>query len=275
MKKVVKNTGFPYTQELIMLLVLVLLSITFAIAIFASQKVDEVTPREEDNVPVEIESIEVSLIDSFPVEANIKVAGIQGDACPSSYSLSQEISGNNIELSLSRTREDDKCIEMETTFLETFPIDIVDLKKGNYTVNLQGKTDELVLSIDNTITLSDEYLAMEFYPLDKEDVYAGYISTPKAPDFLSKNKTDITTMAKSGPDTALIYKSIAIDDIGYAIFYLPTGASVLSGQGKYEIFYDLYSELVAVKDLKNDETKYYLLDPKGGKPELITTVEST
>lgn len=275
MKKVIKKEGFPYTQELIMLLVLVLLSITFAIAIFASQKVDEVTPKEEDNVPVEVELIEVSLIDSFPVEANIKVTGIQGDACPSSYSLGQEINGNNIELSLSRSRKDDKCIEMETSFSETFPIDIVDLKKGNYTVTLQGKTDELVLRIDNTITLRDEYLALEFYPLDKSDVYTGYISNPKVPDFLKKSVTDITTMVKAGPDTALIYKSIVIDDIGYAIFYLPTGASVLSGQGKYEVFYDLYSELVAVKGLKNEDTKYYLLDQKGGKPKLVTTVTNT
>lgn len=271
--KTVKKNKFPYGQELVMLLILVLLSITIAVAILTSRKVDEVTPNAGENVPISVESILVETIDSFPIEATVKVSGIQDDACPGTYHMSQNIHSNTIDLDLTRTREDVKCVPIKTKFQETFPIDILDLKKGTYTVNLQNATAEFVLSIDNTITLSDENVALELYPITEKDFYTGHIFYPKVPTYLSKYKDEIVQQSTKGPNSAGSYFAYSAPEAGYGIFYLPTGQAILSEQGNFEIFFDEHSLLFVVNDKDTNVTKYYLLNQKGTKPELVTTIQ--
>lgn len=270
-----KKTSFPYTQELVMLFVLFCVSVAFAVAILVSRNIDKVTPEEEEDAPVTVTSFDLLVMESFPVEAKIKVTGSQSDSCVGSYTLEEDINGFDIDLSIKRSRQTIECIEKTTPFQETFDIDINGLEKGEYNVNLGGITKKLILSVDNTVLLYDEGLALDLYPLEEGDMFNGHIYYPKVPSFLLEYKNEIQEKSVLGTNTAGYYFADNIENVGFGLFYLPTGALVLSGEGEYEIFYDKYSKLFITKETDNDTTitKYYLLSSKGTKPELITEIK--
>ncbi len=270
-----KKTSFPYTQELVMLFVLFCVSVAFAVAILVSRNIDKVTPEEEEDAPVTVTSFDLLVMESFPVEAKIKVTGSQSDSCVGSYTLEEDINGFDIDLSIKRSRQTIECIEKTTPFQETFDIDINGLEKGEYNVNLGGITKKLILSVDNTVLLYDEGLALDLYPLEEGDMFNGHIYYPKVPSFLLEYKNEIQEKSVLGTNTAGYYFADNIENVGFGLFYLPTGALVLSGEGEYEIFYDKYSKLFITKETDNDTTitKYYLLSSKGTKPELVTEIK--
>lgn len=270
-----KKTSFPYTQELVMLFVLFCVSVAFAVAILVSRNIDKVTPEEEEDAPVTVTSFDLLVMESFPVEAKIKVTGSQSDSCVGSYTLEEDINGFDIDLSIKRSRQTIECIEKTTPFQETFDIDIDGLEKGEYNVNLGGITKKLILSVDNTVLLYDEGLALDLYPLEEGDMFNGHIYYPKVPSFLLEYKNEIQEKSVLGTNTAGYYFADNIENVGFGLFYLPTGALVLSGEGEYEIFYDKYSKLFITKETDNDTTitKYYLLSSKGTKPELVTEIK--
>lgn len=260
-----------------MLLILVLISLSFAVAVMASRKLDKVTPEAGEEVPVSVSDMEVITIDSFPVEASVRISGVQGDSCSGEYNLKQSINSFYIDLELTRIRQDIKCVEEGTPFDETFKLDILGLSKGLYTVKLGDLQSSLELPIDNSTTLSDESVALGLYTIKEEDFFTGHIFYPKVPSFLSEFKNEIIENSIKGPNTGGYYFTAYYEDEGYALFYLPTGAMVLSGAGdNIEVFYEKHSLVFVVKKIvKNTETSdYYLLSTKGTKPELITEIKN-
>lgn len=260
-----------------MLLILVLISLSFAVAVMASRKLDKVTPEAGEDVPVSILDMKVITIDSFPVEASVRVSGIQGDACSGEYNLKQNINGFDIKLDLTRTRQDIKCVPEDTPFDETFKLDILGLSKGLYTIKLGDLESSLELSVDNSTTLSDESVALGLYTIKEEDFFTGHIFYPKVPSFLSEFKNEIIENSIKGPNTGGYYFTAYYEDDGYGLFYLPTGAMVLSGAGdNIEVFYEKHSLVFVVKktEKSGSTSTYYLLSTKGTKPELITEIKN-
>lgn len=101
-----------------------------------------------------VENVEILTLESFPVQINAVAKGYLPDGCT-------EIDENNIEtkydqnifdISIKTIRPVDAvCTEAIVPFEETIALDVYGLKKGNYTVNINGVSAGFELPADNII----------------------------------------------------------------------------------------------------------------------------
>jgi hypothetical protein len=120
------------------------------------------TLPDSDNVIVNeatVESIEILLLESFPVQVNVHVKGYLGDGCTTLGSIIQEREGDTFNVTIQTNRPADKvCTQMLVAFEETIPLAVQGLEAGTYTVNVNGVTDTFTLAVDNVLpeTEADE-----------------------------------------------------------------------------------------------------------------------
>jgi inhibitor of cysteine peptidase len=98
-----------------------------------------------------IDSVEVLILESFPVQVTVHVKGNLADACTTVDEVTTTRDGNtfNIEISTKRPAEQ-MCAQVLTPFEENIPLDVKGLKKGTYTVNVNGVTETFELAADNS-----------------------------------------------------------------------------------------------------------------------------
>ena len=101
-----------------------------------------------------VESLEVILLESFPVQAQAIVSGTLPDGCSELYEISVEQNGLRFNLTL-KTRHltgDVACTEALVPFEETVELDIHGLEAGTYTVVAQDKQATFTLDVNNVIS---------------------------------------------------------------------------------------------------------------------------
>ncbi|MDY6846223.1 MAG: hypothetical protein SVP52_03710 [Chloroflexota bacterium] len=109
-----------------------------------------------------VESLDVILLESFPVQAQAIVSGTLPDGCSELHEISVERQGLNFNLTLT-TRHltgDVACTEALVPFEETVDLDIRGLEAGTYTVVVQDKQAAFTLDVNNV--LSGEGQAMKY-----------------------------------------------------------------------------------------------------------------
>ena len=73
--------------------------------------------------PIQVESVDVLILESFPPQAVAHVQGILGDGCSEFHSLRQERSGNTITVTILRQRPRDAiCIQIGKVYDENIPL---------------------------------------------------------------------------------------------------------------------------------------------------------
>ena len=99
-----------------------------------------------------VESIQIMILESFPVQVQVIAEGYLPDGCTEINETKAEREGNVFNVSISTKRPKDAvCTQAIENFTKTIPLEVQGLKAGNYTVNVNGVIRYFELSIDNVL----------------------------------------------------------------------------------------------------------------------------
>ncbi|MEM7119399.1 MAG: DUF6438 domain-containing protein, partial [Chloroflexota bacterium] len=110
---------------------------------------------------VYVNGVEVSIMESFPVQVAITVRGDLADGCVVLDDISFERIGDTFMLRTHAHREGDICTSALVPFEEVVDLDVVGLAAGTYQVDLDEHSTEFTLDMDNgetTETLTEGIL---------------------------------------------------------------------------------------------------------------------
>ncbi len=97
-----------------------------------------------------VDSIEILILESFPVQINVRVRGIVPDGCTNVDEITTTHTGSSFNVAITTLREAGQiCTEAEVPFEELIPLDVVGLPAGTYTVNVNGIQGSFTLAVDN------------------------------------------------------------------------------------------------------------------------------
>lgn len=138
------------------------------------------TPAPEETIDLEnvtideatVESIEIMILESFPVQVNVHVTGFLGDGCTTLGEIVTRQEGETFFVSIGTQRPADAiCTQIAAVFEENVPLDVNGLPAGTYQVNVNGVTDAFTLDMDNVAQLpgteNDQPIGVE---LPQEDM---------------------------------------------------------------------------------------------------------
>ena len=100
-----------------------------------------------------IDSLEVLLMESFPVQARVRALGNLPDGCTELHEITVEKEGQEFILTLTTRRPagDIACTEALVPFEESVSLDIEGLEAGTYSVIAQDEQAAFTLDMDNVI----------------------------------------------------------------------------------------------------------------------------
>ena len=108
--------------------------------------------------PANVTSVDLLMLESFPVQVHALIKGEHPDACTFFYGdgepggVEQRREGNTIYVEISTYRPlDMACAQVITPFEHTVPLDVAGLPAGTYTVNVNGVTETFTLDVDNKL----------------------------------------------------------------------------------------------------------------------------
>lgn len=114
-----------------------------------------------------VESIEVLILESFPVQVNVIASGALPDGCTSLIDPTPRREGNTFVINLATTRvEEEVCTQATVPFDKVVPLDVEGLAAGTYTVSMNGLTDSFTLETDNIAAAQETPEAAEATPTE-------------------------------------------------------------------------------------------------------------
>lgn len=97
-----------------------------------------------------VESIEILILESFPVRVHVVVQGNLPDGCTTIDQITQEREDNDFVVTISTVRPAEAmCTAVLVPFEEVISLDVYGLPAGTYTVDVNGVTDTFILDVDN------------------------------------------------------------------------------------------------------------------------------
>ena len=97
-----------------------------------------------------VESIEILLLESFPIQVNVIASGVLPDGCTSLTDPTPRREGNTFVVNLATSRvEEEVCTQATVPFDKVIPLEVEGLSAGTYTVAVNGLTDTFTLEADN------------------------------------------------------------------------------------------------------------------------------
>lgn len=141
---------------------LVLLLAACAAASPTREEPPTATPQAQPGVPqrgpgsnlANVESVELRILESFPVQVHAVVRGTLADGCTEIDEIEQsrDVENRSFEVRITTARDPDKvCTQALVPFEETIPLDVRDLPAGSYTVDVNGVQASFELQVDNTL----------------------------------------------------------------------------------------------------------------------------
>ncbi|MCC6602636.1 MAG: hypothetical protein IT327_05470 [Anaerolineae bacterium] len=98
-----------------------------------------------------VESIDVMIMESFPVQVNVHVTGYLGDGCTTLGDITTKQDGGTFSVHIFTQRPADMmCTQQLVGFEENVALDVVGLTAGTYTVDVNGMTNTFTLDMDNS-----------------------------------------------------------------------------------------------------------------------------
>ncbi|MDY6893672.1 MAG: hypothetical protein SVO26_08195 [Chloroflexota bacterium] len=99
-----------------------------------------------------VDSIEILLLESFPLQVNVVARGNLPDSCTTIHEITRERDGNTFQVTITTTRPADlSCAQVLVPFEEVISLDVLGLPAGIYTVNVNGVIDTFEFTMDNTL----------------------------------------------------------------------------------------------------------------------------
>lgn len=106
-----------------------------------------------------VDSIDITLRESFPVEVDVLVKGNLPDGCTELGDAKQQLLGKtfNINLETRKLKDVDvMCTQALVPFEETIALEnVVGITAGEYTVTVNGVSKTFVMDVDNYISNED------------------------------------------------------------------------------------------------------------------------
>jgi len=115
------------------------------------------TPPDQPATPGElyVESVDILIMESFPVQISVLVKGELPDACTEIDQIHQgdDLENNAFWIEITTVSSTDTaCIEILGPFEETIPLDVYGLPAGTYTVTVNDvMTATFTLDMDNVL----------------------------------------------------------------------------------------------------------------------------
>ncbi|MDX1663385.1 MAG: NBR1-Ig-like domain-containing protein [Candidatus Promineifilaceae bacterium] len=119
--------------------------------------VDVTDPADEDVEEPEVaeadlESLEILLLESFPVQVNAIASGTLPNACWTLQEPTPRLEGNTFVINLTRRRlPDEVCTQAVVPFDKVIPLDVQGLPAGTYTVIANDISESFSLEADNVV----------------------------------------------------------------------------------------------------------------------------
>lgn len=99
-----------------------------------------------------IDSVDVLLLESFPVQVNVIAGGNLPDACTFIDEIITQQSGDTFRVAVTTIRQPDvMCAQVVTPFEETITLEVEGLPAGTYEVSVNGVTESFTLDVDNSL----------------------------------------------------------------------------------------------------------------------------
>ncbi len=112
----------------------------------------EGTPGAIITGTAQIETIDLLILESFPVQIHAKVTGYLGDGCTTMGAITQTREDDTFFVTIPTERPAEAvCTQQLVGFEETIPLDVAGLPAGTYTVDINGTTETFTLDVDNIL----------------------------------------------------------------------------------------------------------------------------
>ena len=99
-----------------------------------------------------VESIEIQVLESFPVQIHVVAKGYLPDGCTVIDRVEEKRDGNTFTVTITTKRPKDMmCTQAIVPYEKVIPVNVYYLKAGTYVVNVNTVTDSFELSTDNII----------------------------------------------------------------------------------------------------------------------------
>jgi hypothetical protein len=99
-----------------------------------------------------VNSIDILLMESFPVQVSVLAQGDLPDTCTQIDEVISQRTDDLFRVAITTLRQPDAaCAQTLVPFEENIPLDVVDLPAGTYTVTVNGVSDTFTLDVDNTL----------------------------------------------------------------------------------------------------------------------------
>jgi inhibitor of cysteine peptidase len=103
-----------------------------------------------ESAKASVESIEILILESFPVQIHVVARGHLPDDCTEIGEITRERQGNTFSVTITTARPANvACAEMLVSFEEVISLDVLGLPAGTYTVDVNGVRDSFQLAVDN------------------------------------------------------------------------------------------------------------------------------
>ncbi len=97
-----------------------------------------------------VDSIEILILESFPVQVDVRARGDLPDGCTMIDTVNTTQAGTTFNITITTLRQTgDLCTEALVPFEETISLDVLGLTAGTYAVNVNGINGSFALQVDN------------------------------------------------------------------------------------------------------------------------------
>ncbi|MEZ4591663.1 MAG: NBR1-Ig-like domain-containing protein [Chloroflexota bacterium] len=97
-----------------------------------------------------VDSIEILILESFPVQVNVRARGDLPDGCTSIDNVTTNQQGTTFNITITTMRQTGEiCTEALVPFEETISLNVLGLPAGTYAVNVNGINGSFTLQVDN------------------------------------------------------------------------------------------------------------------------------
>ena len=98
----------------------------------------------------DVERVEILVLESFPVQVHALVEGHLADPCTHLEPPEQRREGQTFWVTLTTSRDPASfCAQLLVPFTTTVSLDVLGLKAGTYTVDVNGVAATFTLAVDN------------------------------------------------------------------------------------------------------------------------------
>lgn len=157
--------------------------------------------RPLPGTPARVERVEIRILESFPVRVQAIARGNHPDGCTHIADVGQARDGSRITVTVITARPPDAlCTMALVPFEETIDVNVLGLRKGNYTVAVNGVEATFALAQDNVISTMPQPATP--YPRLAWSDAESLILAGQATDIMQTHALEVTIRLKDGRTVA-------------------------------------------------------------------------